>query len=103
VKYLKDSNVPTGQTEFDFKAGNLNFRSTNHEWLVISGNTAQYRGSGTINGTGDYGFMVTVVDGNDAFRMVIWDKATDAVIFDNTLGQLSPQLTGGGNISIQSK
>jgi len=103
VKYLKDSNVPTGQTQFDFKAGNLNFHSTNYDWLVITGTKAQYRGSGTINGSGDYGFMVTAIDGDDAFRMVIWDKRTSAVIFDNALGQPNPQLIGGGSVNIQSK
>ena len=103
VKYQKDSNVPKGQTQFDFKAGNLNFHSTNYDWLVITGNKAQYRGSGTINGSGDYGFMVTAVDGNDAFRMVIWDKRTNAVIFDNAVGQPNPQLIGGGSVNIQSK
>jgi len=103
VKYLKDSNVPTGQTQFDFKAGNLNFHSTNYDWLVITGNKAQYRGSGTINGSGDYGFMVTAVDGDDAFRMVIWDKRTNAVIFDNAVGQPNAQLIGGGSVNIQSK
>jgi streptogramin lyase len=103
VKYLKDSKVPTGQTEFDFKAGNLNLHSTNYDWLVITGNKAQYRGSATINGAGDYGFMVTAVDGDDAFRMVIWDKRTNAVIFDNAVGQPNPQLIGGGSVNIQSK
>jgi len=103
VKYLKDSNVPTGQTQFDFKAGNLNFHSTSYDWLVITGTKAQYRGSGTINGSGDYGFMVTAIDGDDAFRMVIWDKRNSAVIFDNALGQPNPQLIGGGSVNIQSK
>ena len=34
-KYQKGANVPTGNTEFQFKEANLNFKSTNYEWLVV--------------------------------------------------------------------
>ncbi|WP_376792823.1 PKD domain-containing protein, partial [Thermoflexus sp.] len=36
-KYQKGAKVPSGQTQFQFQAGNLNFHSTAYEWLVISG------------------------------------------------------------------
>jgi hypothetical protein len=52
-KYQKGANTPTGQTEFQFKAGDLNFHSSSYEWLVVSGTRAQYKGVGTINGAGD--------------------------------------------------
>ena len=42
--------IPTGETEFQFKAGDLNFHSTTYEWLVIGGAKAQYKGVGKING-----------------------------------------------------
>jgi hypothetical protein len=86
-KYQKGANVPTGNTEFQFKVADLNFKSTSYQWLVIAGSKAQFKGVGTINGAGEYGFMLTATDGSpDKFRIKIWDKATDEVIYDNQLG-----------------
>ena len=85
--------MPTGETEFQFKAGNLNFHSNSYEWLVVAGARAQYKGVGKINGMGDYGFMLTAIDGQvnggggvDKFRMKIWDRTTGSVVYDNQLG-----------------
>ena len=36
-KYKKGTTTPTGQTEFRFKAGDLNFHSTSYDWLVVAG------------------------------------------------------------------
>lgn len=89
-KYLPGANTPTGETEFQFKAGNLNFHSSSYQWLVVSGAKAQYKGSGTINGAGDYGFLLTATDGQlngggdvDKFRIKIWDINTNNVVYDN--------------------
>ncbi len=114
-KYLKGANVPTGVTEFQFKAGNLNFHSKNYEWLVVAGARAQYKGTGTINGAGEYGFMLTAIDGQinggggvDKFRIKIWDRATDTVVYDNVLGAsddvdaASLQAIAGGSIVIHN-
>src|SRR6187431_2061149 len=38
-KYQKGATVPTGNTEFQFQEGNLNFKSTNFQWLVIQGSS----------------------------------------------------------------
>jgi hypothetical protein len=92
-KYQKGATIPTGETQFDFRVANFSFRSTSYEWLVVSGAKAQYKGSGTINGAGDYGFLLTATDGEvnggggqDKFRIKMWDKATGAVIYDNQKG-----------------
>jgi hypothetical protein len=93
-KYQKGQSTPTGQTEFQFKAAAMNFSSTSYEWLVISGARAQYKGSGRINGAGNYGFLLTATDGQvtggggiDQFRIKIWDRdRQDAVVYDNALG-----------------
>lgn len=37
AKYKKGASVPTGQTEFQFHLGNLNFKSTAYDWLVVGG------------------------------------------------------------------
>ena len=79
-KYKKGATIPTGVTEFQFKVANLNFYSNTYEWLVVAGARAQYKGTGTINGGGNYGFMLTAIDGAisggggiDKFRIKIWD------------------------------
>jgi hypothetical protein len=82
--------------------------------LVIAGSRAQYKGTGTINGSGNYGFLLTAVDGDlgnsispDLFRVKIWDKKNnDALIYDNQNGAednapLATQL-GGGSIVIHT-
>lgn len=108
VKYQKGSAVPTGQTEFQFKDGDLNFHATGYQWLVIAGARAQYKGTGTINGAGNYAFMVTVVDGGreDRFRIKIWDASTGTVIYDTQMGAgdgADPSTAlGGGSIVIHS-
>ena len=93
-QYKKGATAPTGQTEFQFKAGDLNFHSSTYAWLVVSGARAQYKGSGKINGAGNFGFMLTAIDGqlnggggSDKFRIKIWDKNNgDAIVYDNQLG-----------------
>ena len=35
-KYQRGATVPTGETEFQFKAANLRFQSNTYEWLVVS-------------------------------------------------------------------
>lgn len=86
-KYQKGATIPTGNTEFQFHVAGMNFKSTSYDWLVIAGTKAQYKGTGTINGTGEYKFMLTATDGApDKFRIKIWDKVTGDVIYDNQLG-----------------
>lgn len=104
-KYQEGANVPTGDTEFQFHVANLNFKSTAYDWLVIAGSKAQYKGIGTINGAGKYKFMLTATSGSpDKFRIKIWDKVTDAIVYDNMIGaadDANPTTAlGGGSIVI---
>ena len=111
-KYKKGASEPTGQTQFQFKVADLNFHSSSYQWLVVAGEKAKYKGDGTINGGGDFGFMLTAVDGDakdpagpDTFRIKIWDKAdNDAVVYDNKIGDGDDSYTGtelgGGNIVV---
>lgn len=57
--YKKGENVPTGNTEFTFEAGAIDFHSTSYEWLVVNQNdeNTQFKGEGTINDMGYYKFM----------------------------------------------
>ena len=102
--YKKGAAVPTGKTQFNFQVADLNFHSDSYDWLVIAGEKAMYKGTGTINGTGNYGFMLSAVDSDtDKFRIKIWDKATDSIIYDN--GSEGPDGTelAGGRIVIHKK
>ena len=113
-KYQKGASVPTGETQFQFKVADLNFHSSSYEWLVVAGPKAQYKGSGTINGVGNYGFMLTAIDGQikggggvDKFRIKIWDKASSNMVYDNQMGGLDtadPTTTiAGGSIVIHKE
>ena len=93
---------------------NLNFHSDSYQWLVIAGARAQFKGVGTINGTGNYGFMLTAIDGQisggggvDKVRIKIWDSG--GIVYDNQMGNaddadLAPATAiGGGNIVIHKE
>ena len=89
----KRAEVPTGQTQFQCQVGNLNFHSGVYQWLVVAGAKAQYKGSGTINGSGDYDFMLTATDGDfggdkgvDKFRVKTWDRVSGGLVYDNKRG-----------------
>jgi hypothetical protein len=110
-KYKQGANVPDGQTQFHFQAAGFNFHSTAYEWLVVAGARAQYKGTGTINGSGSYSFLLTVIDGQkpggggvDRFRLKVWGPG--GVIYDNQVGDAddAPASTalGGGSIVIHN-
>jgi hypothetical protein len=115
-EYKKGASTPDGNTEFQFKAGDLNFHSDGYDWLVVAGHKAMYKGTGTVNGGGDYGFLLSAIDADltpstdvDLFRIKIWDKgANDALIYDNQIGCSSDTVDdadpcteiGGGSIVI---
>ncbi|MBX3348790.1 MAG: hypothetical protein KF747_08570 [Nitrospira sp.] len=95
--------MPSGLTQFEFSAGQLDFHSTVYEWLAVGGPLAQFKGSGTINGLGEYGFLPTAKDSaitggppKDTFRIKIWDKGTGLTVYDNG----TDQPIGGGSIVI---
>ncbi|WP_345263610.1 choice-of-anchor Q domain-containing protein [Nibrella viscosa] len=111
AKYQKGQSIPSGNTEFKFKAGGLDFRSTAYEWLVVAGSKAQYKGTGSVNGQNGYGFMLTATDGDlnkikgpDRFRIKIWQVSSGQTVYDNQHGAgdtADPTTTiGGGSIVI---
>lgn len=105
-KYKKGASVPEGNTEFQFKAGALNFHSSSYDWLVVTGSNgtryAKFKGSGTINGMGDYKFQIWAGDGApDTFRIKIWTETggVETVVYDNG----TEQALGGGSIVVHAK
>ena len=112
-KYKKGATAPTGETEFQFQAGNFTFHSDAYQWLVVAGCKAQYKGTGTVNGVAGYGFLLTAVDGDscsskttDKFRIKAWLLSTGAIVYDNRMGSpddldsASPMGIAGGQIVI---
>lgn len=92
-KYVKNKVNPDGNTAFKFQAGDLDFKSTEYEWLVVAGSKAKFKGWGKINGEGEYGFIISAIDGDvkekgdpDLFRIKIWDRYTEEVAYDNEIG-----------------
>lgn len=73
-----------------------------------------YKGVGTINNAGNYGFMLSAIDADltpgtdvDLFRIKIWDKNNgDAIVYDNQMSaedDADPTTAiGGGNIKIRT-
>ena len=74
-----------------------------------------FKGVGTINGAGNYGFMLSAIDAaltpstsEDRFRIKIWDQnAGDTVVYDNQIGDDDnanvTTAIGGGSIVIHTK
>ena len=114
-KYKKGATVPIGDTEFIFETGDMSFWSVEYDWLVVAGAKAQFKGTGTINGSGDFGFMLTAVDAKltpstevDLFRIKIWDKATGYVVYDNQMGEVedvppATEITSGNIVVHKAK
>ena len=109
-KYQPGKALPQGNTEFQFHAGNLNFKSTVYEWLVVAGAKAMYKGEGTISGqAGVYGFLLSAIDGSpDKFRIKIWEKTSGTLIYDTlpvgAADDADPSTTlGGGSIVVHTK
>ncbi|WP_303414604.1 T9SS type A sorting domain-containing protein [Pontibacter sp. BT731] len=107
----------TGATSFKLSNA-LRFESTNYDWLVVQEDKAVWQGSGQINGRGNFGFTISVVDAGegkqqegDMLRLRIWDKHEgnklyyDSHAADNFAYFLSDQgpAIGGGNIVIHRK
>ena len=111
-KYQLGASIPTGVTQFRFQTAQFSFTSHVYQWLVVAGPQAKFKGTGTLSGAGNYGFLLSATDGEvnggggvDKFRIKIWDKDNnDEVVYDNQLGagdNSDPTtIITGGNIVI---
>jgi hypothetical protein len=101
--YAKGAATPSGSVKFE------SWTSTALDSLVISGATAQIRGS-----MGTNAFILTAFDGNvptakttDRFRIRIWNKTTGRIVYDNMpwladdLAVSSMQPIESGNINVK--
>jgi hypothetical protein len=114
-KYQKGSNLPTGNTQFNFQMAKLDFHSIDYQWLVVSGAMAQFKGHGTINGKNNpadgkpYNFMLTAKDGDvkggggvDGFRIQITDSTGTVVVYDNMIPINGGTDTSMSNANVQA-
>ena len=107
LKYKKGSETPSGNVLFEFHMGEIHLKSEAFNWLMITGNLAQFEGTGTINGEDTYGFLMTIVDdtergrlAEDKLRIKIWDTASGIVIYDNQPGSPDDAELGEGTIIV---
>jgi hypothetical protein len=104
VKYKHD--VADGNLEFQYHVGDINLKSRDITWLVVSSPNANFQGEGTINGEGLYTFRVLATDGAqagdqpDEFTIRIW-QGTDTEA-DPIYQAIHAELSGG-NIIIHDK
>lgn len=66
AEYNSNNTVPVGNATFKFKAGKLDFRSTEYELLRIDGASAFLTGTGRLNGKGGYKLLIALVDAQNA-------------------------------------
>ena len=116
-QYHKGEFVPRGKAKLTFAVAGFNFDSQALDVLVVTESKGQLRGSGTVNGTGNFGFILTIVDGKlpggggvDKFRIKIFDKsAGNAVVYDNVPGApddvdvANPQPIASGSVVIHKE
>lgn len=113
AKYKKGATAPDGQTQLQFKVGDMNFHSSAYEWLVVTsgGTKAQYKGTGNVNGDPGHDFLMTLEDGGakgpDTLRMKI--TRDGVTVYDNRMGApadvdtADPPVIRQGQIVIHAK
>jgi hypothetical protein len=89
----------------NFNAANLLFNATTISSLVISNNFATLTGTGTINGSGNYNFLVTGVNGAD-IRIQINDPSNNNNVIYDTQPRIAatatPTTSVTGNIIVHN-
>ena len=86
--------------------------ATHLSWLTINGSTVGLSGDGTVDNAGDFGFLLTGIDGKigttkvpDKARVKIWNRATGAIIYDsqmNAADSAAPAIVlSGGTVNIK--
>jgi PKD repeat protein len=111
ARYGTNATVPSGNLNFRLQANDLHLQAKSFDWLLFTGAQAQIRGTGTVNRSGSYGFIVTVLDGShpdgggtDMVRVKIWDSDSGAVIYDSQVGDpdhaAPASALGGGSVKV---
>ena len=113
VRYRGGADRPSGQLELQLREADLNLHVSDFDWLVVVGNRATFNGTGTNNGAGNYGILVTVLAGEgrgpdrspDMLRIQVRDLDDGGnVVYDSQPGAAPgadpTTALGGGSITI---
>jgi hypothetical protein len=90
---VKDGS-PSGNLTYQDHAQNRTVKSTKITAVIVNGNCAQILGTATVNGTGAFGFQVTVCDNGEP------GKDTDTFSISMSDGYSASGTLRGGNIQI---
>lgn len=103
------ANQGAGPMTLKFHVADMVFRSARYESLSVAGSRVQYQGSGTINGKGDYKFVLAAVDGstskairNSRLRLKVWHvdarSKAEVVDYDNQPAARTLAAAGEGSV-----
>ncbi len=108
VRYKRGIPEPIGSFNFTIYPASLRIDGLGFDWLVVNGPKATFQGYGSIDGSGDYGFFVTLIDAGDQYDLVrvrIWNRVTGTVLYDSQPGSPlnapAAVLVEGGSITIK--
>jgi hypothetical protein len=103
--YPSGSTDVWGKTVLVLRKNKMKFESSSQDpmRLIVYGDKANYTGKGSINGKGDYSFLVAAVDGRlseststDKLRLKIWETSSGEVVYDNQAGGCDCQIPKTG-------
>lgn len=101
VKVKKNDTAPSGNFNFQLHSASFKFQASDFEWLIVTDDTAQFTGSGTVNGAGHFGFFASVTDGSpDSMVIDIWDIDEDRPVYGS--GEMPTDLQRG-NIVVHTE
>jgi hypothetical protein len=95
-----------GPMTLKFHVADMDFRSTGYDTLSVAGTRAQYQGRGTLNGKGNYQFLLVAVDGSTSkavrdsrYRLKLWHvdarSRAEVVDYDNQAAGTRTLAAGG--------
>lgn len=107
VRYRQGASNPDGNLEFQYRAGDINLKSTGMNWMVVqSASKVRFKGLARINDLPEtYTFKVTAEDNgepgtNDRFQIEIWMGVVDTENGTSLPKHKAKGVLGGGNIKI---
>lgn len=104
-----DSTGP-GVAALRLRLGDMEFRASAHRGYVVDGSQVRFNGRGTINGAGDYTYLVGLNDaalrepasgdgGKDRFWVRIMDATTGTVVYDSRTNATTAIGAGGVEVA----
>lgn len=87
--YKGGKTTPNCTSQLQFQPASFTFMGTSGAWMVVTGHEALIQGTGTVNGTTGYSYLLTLTDtqfpaggGVAQYRLKVWNTATGDVVYD---------------------